>query len=574
MGDLKVFRVGQFNDLVETLNHEFDSKFGCILLLDRPLDEKRANVVRSQKGLICFATSSNEWNLNAADRWPDYIYGFVNNPNDKQEMLCALEMAKRVIELKHQNEQLQFKNLVVHDKADELLKMSGELNSERDIQKLCRNALSTIRRLTHAEGASLYLADIKNNELRFSHVQNEKLDIETKPFTLPIDETSMAGACAFRKKTIHVPDVYKLSITETFKFNAGFDKKMGYRTRSVACFPLLKTTDELVGVIQIVNSKQADDFTRDELEIGRALCGPIAVALETAVLYQDIEELFEGFIKASVVAIESRDPTTSGHSERVAKYTVALAQEVDTSHAKEFERIKFNDLQLKEIRYASLLHDFGKIGVPEQVLLKEKKLYPIEYLELFRRFSVLKLAYPKRADEFEKLWHSIIELNEPSVKFAEIKSSLEAWVGKSLAVMGEEIPFITESEFKALSIAKGSLSDDDRAAIESHVSHTYKFLKQIPWTRYLNRVPEIAYAHHEKLDGTGYPRKLKQNEICIESQIMAVADIYDALTASDRPYKKALSKEKAIEILFEDAKKNKVSKPLVELFSKTLKVVR
>lgn len=563
MGEIKVFRADQFDSLVDTLNREFHSKFGCVLLLETPLPEKQASIVRSQQEVICFAVQSPHWKNN----WPDYIYGFVNNPPTKDELVCALEMAKRVIELKHENEQLKFKNLIAHEKSDELLKATEELSSERDIQKLCEHVLTTIRRLTSAEGASLYLANPKKNELRFSHVQNEKLTLDKDSFALAIDESSMAGACAFRKKIIHVPDVYRLSKNETFQFNPSFDQKMNYRTRSVACFPLLKRTEELVGVIQIINSKQGADFSKTELDIARALSGPIAVALETALLYSDIEELFDGFIKASVTAIESRDPTTSGHSERVAKLTVGLAQEVSDSSQKSFREIKFNDLQIKEIKYASLLHDFGKIGVPEHVLLKEKKLYPIEYMEIFRRYSVLKLAYPDRANELEEIWHSIVSLNEPTVNFEEIKNNLAKYLDQSLRVMDEEIPLLTETEYESLSIGKGSLTDEDRLLIESHVTHTYNFLKQIPWTRYLNRVPEIAYAHHEKLDGTGYPRSLQKKNIPIESQIMAVADIYDALTAKDRPYKKSLTSVQAIEILFEDSKKGKLNRDLVELFA-------
>jgi HD-GYP domain-containing protein (c-di-GMP phosphodiesterase class II) len=342
---------------------------------------------------------------------------------------------------------------------------------------------------------------------------------------------------------------------------------MNYRTRSVACFPLLKTTHELVGVIQIVNSKHGADFSQEELDIARALSGPIAVALETAVLYQDIEDLFDGFIKASVTAIESRDPTTSGHSERVARLTVGLAEEVSTSEQKAFRNISFNDLQIKEIRYASLLHDFGKIGVPEHVLLKEKKLYPMEYMEIFRRYSVLKLAHPDRAAELEEIWHTIVSLNEPSIKFVETKDSLAKYIGSTMRVFDEDVPLLTETEYESLSIGKGSLTDEDRLLIESHVTHTYNFLKQIPWTRYLKRIPEISYAHHEKLDGTGYPRSLEKKDIPIESQIMAVADIFDALTAQDRPYKKAMPTAKAIEILFEDAKKGKITRDLVEIFA-------
>jgi HD-GYP domain-containing protein (c-di-GMP phosphodiesterase class II) len=564
MGEIRVFKADEFHDLIETLNESFQTDLGCVLLLEAPLPEKQANVLRSHAGIVCLATNSKHWKNN---EWPDYIRGFVTDPSDQNQLLWGLEQAKRTIELRHENAQLRLKMQIETERLKDILQASLELSDERDWSKLCDHVLSIMRKLTHAEGASLYLVDHKKKELTFSHVQNEKLKVETQTFTLPLDESSMAGACAVRKEIILISDVNQIPKYETFKFNSEFDKKTGYQTKSIACFPISKTTGELVGVIQLINSKRSSTFTKEDLEIGAALSGPIAVSLETALLYQNIEDLFEGFIRASVSAIESRDPTTSGHSERVADLTIKLAQEVSESGQKAFDKVKFNPTQFKELRYASLLHDFGKIGVPEHILLKEKKLYPVEFLEIFRRLSVLKMAYPKKRAEFEKIWQTIIEANEPAVSFQQVKDNLKKYVGKTYEVMSEDVPLLTQEEWEALSISKGSLSEEDRLQIEAHVTHTFEFLSLIPWTSTLNRVPEIAYAHHEKLDGSGYPRGLSAKQIPLESQIMAVTDVYDALTASDRPYKKSMSPEKALEILFSDAEKGKFNKDLVDLFS-------
>lgn len=478
----------------------------------------------------------------------------------------AAKSDKNLEELRAENEQLRETMRFETEKLQHLLTASLELSLERDGSKLCEKILSIMRSLSQAEGASLYIADEKN-ELHFSHVQNEKINAEYRHFALEIDESSMAGACAFRKKIIHVPDVLKIPIEETFKFNQRFDEKSSYKTRSVLCFPLLKSTGELVGVIQLVNSKRESGFTDQDIEIGKALSVHIAVSLETALLYESIENLFEGFIKASVTAIESRDPTTSGHSERVAKYTIHLAREVSLSQQPAFREITFDDSQLRQLRYASLLHDFGKIGVPESVLLKQKKLFPTELREIELRVKLLKIAHPQSASELEQLWQTILKTNEPTVVIEKAAHDLAEYVNKTLPVLGENIPLLKEEEWMKLSIPKGSLSPEDRSQIESHVTHTYRFLSQIPWTRGLKSIPDIARYHHEKLDGSGYPHKLKQSDIPFESQIMAITDIFDALTAPDRPYKKSLSAEKAISILFDDAHHGKVNKELVQLFS-------
>lgn len=480
-----------------------------------------------------------------------------------EDLLSALESAKKYFELHFDHDRLQAELESERSKSKRILQASIELSEERDIQKLCNKILSTMRSLVHAEGASLYL--VSGQELIFSHVQNEVFNPKFKGARLPLDATSMAGACAIRRQIIHVPDAQ--NITDSFRMNTTLDEKTGYQTRSALCFPLLKTNQELVGVIQLINSKRESGFSDEDIGIGRALSGSIAISLETSLLYKNIEELFEGFIKASVVAIESRDPTTSGHSERVADLTLNLARAVTDSDAPVFRHIRFNEKHLKEIRYAALLHDFGKIGVPEAVLLKETKLYPHELTAIEHRLKLLMVAHPNEQKELKELWSHILEANKPSVVHKDIQADLDRWLNQKRRVLEEELSLLTSDEWKKLTITKGSLSPEDRAQIESHVSHTYRFLKQIPWTRELARIPDIAHAHHEKLDGSGYPQKLHAQEIPFESQMMAITDIYDALTAHDRPYKRAVPIPRAIEIIRAEALARKLNQDLVELFA-------
>lgn len=308
-------------------------------------------------------------------------------------------------------------------------------------------------------------------------------------------------------------------------------------------------------------------------------------------LKEDIEKLFDGFVQASVLAIEARDPTTSGHSSRVAELTVGLAEAVNRTPNGPYGSIHFTDQQIKEVRYASLLHDFGKVGVREQVLVKARKLQP-ERLErilqrLYQRDMEIALAAMEKAwdegqrvngahfkalvadrrRESQRLVELIQRCNEPQVLPQEIVEAMD-----DLEVLefdhweGSRQRILESDDIAALRIAKGSLSESERHEVNSHVTHTYRFLSQIPWTGALAGLPEIAYAHHERLNGKGYPRGLKADQIPVQSRLMAIADVYDALVASDRPYKVAVTVPRSLEILEDEVKSGLLDPEALRLF--------
>jgi HD-GYP domain-containing protein (c-di-GMP phosphodiesterase class II) len=337
-------------------------------------------------------------------------------------------------------------------------------------------------------------------------------------------------------------------------------------------------------------------FTSVDEELVTSLASQAAVAYENTRLILEIKSLFDSFVRASVTAIESRDPTTSGHSGRVAILTVGTAEKLDAIDAGPFRDVRFTKDQLQEIRYASLLHDFGKVGVREKVLIKGKKLYVGEMLVLKQRFAYIKrsleaehlrskldqvlagraspellaqmdVAYEERQRDIDGLLRMVNQANEPTILEEESFRALMDLPGRTFADMeGNLQPFLTPNEVQALSIRRGSLSEKERREIESHVTHTFKFLSEIPWTGEFRRVPEIAYAHHEKLDGTGYPRRLAAVEIPIQSRMMTISDIFDALVAWDRPYKKSVPVEKALDILGEEASHGKLDRGLLGVF--------
>lgn len=492
-----------------------------------------------------------------------------------------------------------------------VLDIGRALYAEKDLDKLLGLILTRGRELTFADGASIYTYE--NNQLCFRLWQNSTTGRSGSRNTV-VSLESIAGHVAHTGRMVAIADVYKLSPSAPYVFDPAWDQATGYCTRSLLTAPLKNKEDEVVGVLQFINCKRnSEGLLRSMQDVNRyvipfdaqkqmmalALAGQAGIALENNRLYADITGLFDSFVHASVSAIESRDPSTAGHSVRVAGLSERLAIAVDKSDQKEFRNIHFNPGQIRELRCASLLHDFGKVGVREHLLVKAKKLYPYELDKVTMRFKYAKLALEQQtyrqlveqyasqdidracfkrhlqeaqrwlADEQRKLeefYRIVVHANEPSVSHQEIDSQLAAVAGFRFMGDGEEMALLDDYECASLSLSRGSLRPEERAEIELHVSHTYAFLKMIPWTKDLAKLPDIAHAHHEKLDGSGYPRKLKGEEIPVQSRIMAIADIYDALTAADRPYKQAVPTEKALAILNSEAKLGKIDSPLLELF--------
>lgn len=525
-------------------------------------------------------------------------------------------------------EKPEFKNESAVEKTDlieKLLDIGAALSSAQDLGELLNLILSKSREITYSDAGSVYLVDNsqETSKLLFKVAQNgSKPRLSFKEFSLPLTDKSLAGYVAITGQSLNLSDAYDLPSGVPYQLDTSFDRDINYRTCSVMVLPMQNRQGETIGVLQLINRKTKADtvLTADnawestqqysdwEERIVRSLASQAAISIERNQLQESIEHLFEGFVKASVQVIEARDPCTYGHSERVAALTVRLSEEVNTVSSGRLRSVYFNNRQIQEIRYAALLHDFGKIGVSEAVLTKQKKLYPAQ-LEIIRhRFGLAQRtmemecvqskykyllehsAYRKhpsqepecpQCQEIEQLdaklaeaktrlaeyWEVLLEANEPHVLAAEPLAQLREISQQTYRdIDGAKKPLLSPDEIVQLMVSRGNLTPEERAEIESHVTHTYDFLKQINWTKDLKNVPEIAYGHHEKLDGTGYPRGLKKSEIPIQAQLMTIADIYDALTAGDRPYKRALRTDAAMKILRQEAAHNKINADLLELF--------
>lgn len=509
--------------------------------------------------------------------------------------------------------------------VEQLLAIGTALSSTYDLGELLTLILTKSREITSSDAGSVYLIDRSSEVpvLWFKVAQNDSQPaVSFQEFAMPITPKSLAGYVALTGESLNIPDAYDLPEGVPYQLDRSFDQSINYRTRSVLVLPMQNQERETIGVLQLINRKRkpsliltpehvlevTQPYSDWEERVLRSLASQAAISIERTHLQESIENLFEGFVKASVQIIEARDPCTSGHSERVADLTVRLSEEAKAVTSGPLRQIDFTQRQIQEIRYAALLHDFGKVGVPEAILGKQKKLYPMQLEVVKNRFALAQrtlemecaqakyrylvehpshqihaeeetgCAYCSHLNQLdtqleEKIallnhyWRVLLETNEPRILAEEPLAQLKELAHFTYRdVDGRLKPLITQEELVQLIVPRGNLTQDERQAIQSHVSHTYEFLKRIPWTKHLKDVPTIAHGHHEKLDGTGYPLGLKEPDIPIQSQIMAIADIYDALTAGDRPYKKGLPTSIAIRILRQESVQNKLNEDLVDLF--------
>jgi HD-GYP domain-containing protein (c-di-GMP phosphodiesterase class II) len=496
------------------------------------------------------------------------------------------------------------------------------LTKSREITAADAGSLYIVERGKEAE-------ETRDDQLCFELAQCDSLDIPFAKVKMPLDQSSIAGYVALAGKVVNEPDAYRLAPDAPYRMSRAFDEKSGYRTKSMLVVPMRDHENAVIGVVQLINKKRERDtvlqpvsvvdeqvipFTSVDEELAGSLASQAAVAYENAKLLKDIRELFNSFVNAAVSAIEQRDEPTRDHSKRVALLTVELAKNVNAVGTGSLADEHFTRDQLQELEFAALLHDFGKVAVREKVLLKEKKLLRRELDAIRHRFAyihqslenellraklertlvgrtdptelaALDAVYAAKRHELDALLEAVCRANETSVVrdeesfralrglrarpftdwHAEQDFSLEEWARVALAERPEDRQFLSETELAALSIPKGSLTEEERLEIQSHVEETYKFLSRIPWTGEFRRIPEIAYAHHEKLDGTGYPRRLHANAIPTQARMMTISDIYDALVAQDRPYKPAVSPERALDILNSEMK-GKVDDSLLSIF--------
>lgn len=498
-----------------------------------------------------------------------------------------------------------------------LQEISIELMAAGSPESLRRLMVEKAMKLIVCDAASLFLKAESADVLEFEVAINKTVKTNLELDDINTDSRSMVAMVYRSGNPLRVKDVYSDAETKGFSYHASHDQRNAYRTRSAICIPLKNQKGKVLGVLQLLNKKKSmvedwpsnDEeslskmpiFTMEDQKLLESFAAVATASIESVRMQSRIEHLFDSFVRASVYAIDSRDPGTRGHSERVATMTVELAKMASSSNDSKFADVKLSFIQIRELLYAGLLHDFGKIGVSEATLQKASKLseaqiYRLEkkvatFLRSFERNEFLHLLEKSKQEQravteleifqverdvrefrgkLDQCVETVKNLARPSILDEEASVKLYELEAMRFEVdEGVKAPLLEPEDVEALSIKRGCLNEAERLEVESHVTQSYLFLRQIPWGEDFSKIPEIAYGHHELLNGTGYPRRLKGDEIPLCSRMMTVCDIFDALCAADRAYKKALPVSRTLAIMEDMVAKGQLEKRFVELFKES-----
>ncbi len=494
------------------------------------------------------------------------------------------------------------------------------LSAERNLDRLLERILEEARRFTNADAGTLYM--VQNNpetgepELKFEILHNDSMDTRMggtsgEAIMLPPvpmlkggepSHSNVSAYVANTGETVDIPDVYT---AEGFDFTGPrkYDQMTGYRTKSMLVAPMRDHEDEIIGVLQLINSQDPSSdevvrFATEYEDLIRSLASQAAIAVTNASLIADLQEMFESLIQLVATAIDEKSAYTGGHIERVAGMTVKIAETMNGITEGEFADVHFSPDELKELRIAAWLHDIGKITTPEYVVDKGTKLETIfDRVELVKvRFALIRrsieaaamekkiaLYRSGKADDAkiaavdERLTGLLAELDSDIAFVVEANTGgeflqdeaierLENIAAKTFPTAEGDQSYLTEDELDNLKIRKGTLTEEEREVINHHVVATIKMLGEIPFPKKMSNVVEYAGAHHEKLNGTGYPNGLSAEDLAIQSRILCLADVCEALTARDRPYKPAMPLEKAFQILGFMVKDEEIDPEILDLF--------
>jgi len=505
--------------------------------------------------------------------------------------------------------------------ADDLLERLEQLNhigialsQEKDITRLLERILIAAKDITHADGGTLYRMS-EDKTLKFEIIRNDTLGIAmggTTGVEIPFypiylfDKdgkpvlTMVAAYAVHEDRSVNIADAYT---EEGFDFTGtkNFDKKTGYRSRSFLTMPMKDHEGQIIGVLQLINAKdprtgEVVAFSETDQHLGESLASQAAIALTNRLLINHLENLFESFISLINSAIDDKSPYTGGHCQRVPMLTMMLAEAVDNCKVGPLRDFTMTERDRYELKIAGLLHDCGKVTTPVHVVDKATKLQTIfdRVALIDARFEVVKrdaeiallksrmekLA-PGRRDVVgdAQLVAGIREVEGDRDFLRRTNIGSEAMKDEDIARVkaiaarydwrngeGERASILTEEEVRNLTIRSGTLTAEERQVINHHIEVTIQMLESLPWPRHLKNVPEYAGGHHERMDGKGYPRGLKREQMSVQARCMGIADIFEALTAKDRPYKKGKTLTESLTILGKFKLNGHVDPDLFDIF--------
>lgn len=526
----------------------------------------------------------------------DLLEKLVASSKDKQIQRIRTSLETRIHEF------VAFQRYHLNRYAEIGMSLSGEENTARLLEMIVFEA----REITNADAGSLYLINEARDHLDFVILQNDSMNtllggasgerITLPPVPMRVggrdNHANVSSHVALTGEIVNIQDVYR---SKEFDFSGTrkYDESTGYRSKSMLVIPMRNHENAVIGVLQLLNAldhdtKEVVDFLDEHVGLIASLASQAAVTLTKTRLIRDLKHLLEAFIQAIAMAIEEKSRYTGGHIARVSKLATRLAEKVNESESGALKDARFSKQEIEELRLAGWLHDIGKIVTPEYVVDKSAKLETIfDRIELIEtRFDYIakeieaeslrkqldvarqarRLTPEELEDELarerERTQAELAELeeersflrraNKPSEYMNEQSlERLRAIAAKTYQCGGRALPYLSENELKNLSIRRGTLTAEERQVIQNHAVVTHKMLTALPFPRHLARVPEFASQHHEKLDGSGYPFGLKAEQLSLQARIMAVADIFEALTAPDRPYKQPMNLSQAVKILGE-----------------------
>ena len=515
-----------------------------------------------------------------------------------------------------QNKIKELQEIITHQQEHihTLHEIGTALSSENNLKKLLDMILHEAKKFTNADGGTLYLMANDERSLHFDVVKTDSLGIHmggingeiTWP-NLPLytsdgkpNEKAVAAYCALHGVPINIPDVYQ---AQGFDFTGPkkFDEANGYHTKSMLVIPMKNYENEVIGVCQLINATDpktgvaipfGSEFERSTL----SLASQAAVAITNVKLINDLRELLESFIKSIASAIDAKSPYTGGHVRKVAEIAMLIANELSDVQEGIYKDIAYSYDELNQIRIAALMHDIGKITTPEYVMDKSTKLQTIydrietvsTRFELFKRdkkialleaklalgetanseeIAFLEQAYENQIGQIEADLAFLKESNIGGEFMSDDKiARIQSMAAQMCRIENMPHPLLTSNEVYNLSIRKGTLTEEEREQINFHATMSNTMLEALPFPKKLAKVPSIAGGHHEKLNGKGYPKGLDASQLGLEARLMAIADIFEALTASDRPYKDAKKMSEVMKILNFMVKDQEIDGALLEFF--------
>lgn len=506
----------------------------------------------------------------------------------------------------------------LEDQAKEISDLTAigkALGTGKDIGGLLEMILSIARRFTRADGGTLYLLSEDNQCLNFHVFHNESLGLKESGRSIDLPgihlyqtdgDPNHAHVSAYVFHTGEIVNIEDVYTTDRFQFDGTkqFDQVLSYRSRSMVVIPMRNHEDDIIGILQLINSLDPVDntvipFGKDAVEKADALASQASVILTQQRLIVEMKTLFDAFIKAIAVSIDEKSKHTGGHIQRVTELCMMIANEINTDQI-HYKNTRLTDDQLDELRIAALMHDTGKITTPDHIINKSSRLETVfDRIELIRtRWALFKSQTRLKAAE-QKL--GIMDSTDKRADLARVDETCQTAldqlereyalvekVNAATTVLNDDqrhrllrlkdkifyngktaIPYLTESEFEYLNIETGTLTPEERQVVNHHADVSEKILSKLPWPEKLSNIPAIAGAHHEKLDGTGYPFQLDERDLNLQARILAIADIFEALSAQDRPYKKALKLSQTKHILEKMGKNGHLDNDIIILLFKS-----